>query len=574
MNTRLFTLGAPAALLATLAAAPASAQTIQTLVIEGDTVTGVGNVTSVSNLAINVAGDWLVELDTDGADTNTDGALLMNGALIFQEGQALAMPVGAMLDSFDDLSINSLGDFSNNFFLDGTTGTTDDSGIYWNSVLVLQESTVSTAAGFSAGTPYIGFFGTKINAVNQILVMASVDDPAISSTVDRALVIMQVDGSGNLLSETVFAKEGDVLPGVAPETVTDFGTGPHEWAFNDLGQIMFVADLTGLTTTNAAIYIDNTLIAREGDPSPVAGRNWSSLSSVELDLSNDGTHYVFSASLDGDSASNLLIVKDGGKLVQEGDSLPATGGFTFTSFGSGPVHVSNAGDVLWYGDWNDANLDIDTGLFLNDQLLVQEGVTTIGGVIVDSLSGISDGYALSDDGRYVIFEATLVDGNNGTFLIDLAGGPQVFCAGDGSGTPCPCGNTGGAGEGCANSTAQGGVLGFMGTVSVAANDLTLTGGQLVPSQPGLYFQGDNAVNGGAGNAFGDGLRCAGGSVRRLEVVTASVTGNSQTSVGIASLGAVAPGDTKRYQLWYRDPTGSPCGTGFNFPNGLEVVWEP
>ena len=28
------------------------------------------------------------------------------------------------------------------------------------------------------------------------------------------------------------------------------------------------------------------------------------------------------------------------------------------------------------------------------------------------------------------------------------------------------------------------------------------------------------------------------------------------------------------QLWYRDPTSGPCGTGFNLTNGLEVTWGP
>ena len=68
-------------------------------------------------------------------------------------------------------------------------------------------------------------------------------------------------------------------------------------------------------------------------------------------------------------------------------------------------------------------------------------------------------------------------------------------------------------------------------------------------------------------------RCAGGAVRRLEVVFADSTGNSQTSADLPASGAVSAGDTKRYQLWYRDPDLSLCGAGFNLSNGLSVIWE-
>lgn len=147
-----------------------------------------------------------------------------------------------------------------------------------------------------------------------------------------------------------------------------------------------------------------------------------------------------------------------------------------------------------------------------------------------------------------------------------------YCFGDGSGTPCPCGNTGGTGQGCANSTGAGALLTASGTTSVSAGDLVLHGSQLIPNQPGLYFQGTNPVNGGSGVQFGDGLRCAGGTVVRLQVAAADGTGNSSTSVNIATAGGVAPGDIRRYQLWYRNPSGSPCGSGFNLTNGLSAAF--
>ena len=155
-----------------------------------------------------------------------------------------------------------------------------------------------------------------------------------------------------------------------------------------------------------------------------------------------------------------------------------------------------------------------------------------------------------------------------------AGPGQAFCFGDELMTSCPCGNAGGAGEGCANDTGAGAVLSASGSASVAAADLVLSASQLTPG-PGLFFQGDHAVQGGAGVAFGDGLRCAGGGVVRLEVGFANAANQFSVSStnDIAAKGGATAGETKLYQFWYRDSGGSPCGTGFNLSNGYEVIWS-
>lgn len=160
----------------------------------------------------------------------------------------------------------------------------------------------------------------------------------------------------------------------------------------------------------------------------------------------------------------------------------------------------------------------------------------------------------------------------GTFKITAGSGPTgtpyCFCTGSG-----PCGNNGGPGNGCANGTfATGANLDATGTPAVGGDTLVLNVTQATPNRPGLFFQGLNATNGGNGLAFGDGLRCAGGGIVRLEVVFADSQGMAQTSVSISVEGGVLPGDLRRYQYWYRDPTLSPCGAGFNLTNGYAVNW--
>lgn len=151
---------------------------------------------------------------------------------------------------------------------------------------------------------------------------------------------------------------------------------------------------------------------------------------------------------------------------------------------------------------------------------------------------------------------------------------SAYCFGDGGGTPCPCGNAGGAREGCANSSGGGASLTAGGSASVGADDLVLAGAGLLAGQPALLFGAQNAVNGGDGVTFGDGLRCAGGGVSRLGVRAPAPGGGASWGPGLAALSGYVPGETARFQVWYRDPLGSPCGSGFNLSHGLELTFEP
>jgi len=161
----------------------------------------------------------------------------------------------------------------------------------------------------------------------------------------------------------------------------------------------------------------------------------------------------------------------------------------------------------------------------------------------------------------------------GAVTVALPEPGSAYCFGDGSGTACPCGNAGGAGEGCANDTGNGALLSASGSASVASDDLVLRATNLTPG-PGLFFQGDNAVNSGNGNPFGDGLRCAGGNVVRLEVQFANSNNSftTESTISVATKGGVSAGDTKRYQFWYRDSGSSPCNSLFNLTNGYELSW--
>jgi len=169
----------------------------------------------------------------------------------------------------------------------------------------------------------------------------------------------------------------------------------------------------------------------------------------------------------------------------------------------------------------------------------------------------------------------------GTFTITESAGTQCgppatpICFGDGSGNPCPCGNTGAIGNGCASSVnANGGNLSSSGSASIGADTLTLLGSSM-PSSSALYFQGTSVLGSGSGASFGDGLRCAGGTVIRLGTKT-NVSGVSQYPVGadpsISVRGLNSAGAFRVYQVWYRNAAAFCTPSTFNLTNAVSVTW--
>jgi hypothetical protein len=192
--------------------------------------------------------------------------------------------------------------------------------------------------------------------------------------------------------------------------------------------------------------------------------------------------------------------------------------------------------------------------------------------------------SLSADGRRVAFWSTSTNfpgGSNGqqqVYVRELGTLPvTIFCQGDGTTSFCPCFNQGEYGHGCANSIfPDGATLHALGGASVSVDTFGLDAGH-IPNSSVLFFQGTAQTGGGFGAWFGDGLRCAGGSIVRLGVRTG--VGNSAQYPGVSGIpisikGAIPiAGGVRTYQAWYRNATG-PCGSGFNLTNGLLVTWLP
>ncbi len=178
--------------------------------------------------------------------------------------------------------------------------------------------------------------------------------------------------------------------------------------------------------------------------------------------------------------------------------------------------------------------------------------------------------------------------NNSNGIPDECEDPVTsYCFGDGSQVPCPCGNNGSPGNGCANSDHPGGAhLAASGVPSLALDTLVMTATDLHGSSLVMLVQGDAQVS---PKIYGDGIRCIGGHLKRMfkvknsgaeTVVIPSIFSIPSSPMTISGQSAalgdpLSPGDIRYYQMYYRDPVGSFCPPAtFNITNALTVIWQP
>jgi hypothetical protein len=152
--------------------------------------------------------------------------------------------------------------------------------------------------------------------------------------------------------------------------------------------------------------------------------------------------------------------------------------------------------------------------------------------------------------------------------IDITSGTSTDLNGNGIPDECEC-----LSEvycaGAPNSVGPGAVIGFSGTLSVARNDLVLTVSGCPPKKNGLFFFGPQRVQ----LPFGNGLRCVGGSVRRLgPIQQTGASGNATRAVDLDAAPASVIGamSTWGFQFWYRDSVGA----GTNLSGAIELTFCP
>ncbi|MBI5361751.1 MAG: hypothetical protein HZA53_01145, partial [Planctomycetes bacterium] len=158
----------------------------------------------------------------------------------------------------------------------------------------------------------------------------------------------------------------------------------------------------------------------------------------------------------------------------------------------------------------------------------------------------------------------------------------VLCSGDGTlSTPCPCGNSGTSGHGCANSANPSGAQ-LTATGFTELDPLTLTEnvvlhGSGMPATSSTIYLKSDGLN-AAGSVFGDGVSCLTGSIIRLRTKINVGGASSFPEPGDPMLsvrGATPSGSglTGYYAAYYRNAAGAFCPPAtFNISNGVSITW--
>ena len=120
-----------------------------------------------------------------------------------------------------------------------------------------------------------------------------------------------------------------------------------------------------------------------------------------------------------------------------------------------------------------------------------------------------------------------------------------------------------------NSTGQPAFLSAQGSASREANNLVFAALDLPPTAVTLLYSGTSAID--PGTPFGDGSKCVGGTIVR-HAIRQALAGAIFVAqdVNAPEYATVRPGDTRYYQVLYRDPAAG--GAGFNTTDAVAVTF--
>lgn len=496
-----------------------------------------------------------------------------------------------------------VGTTNNDAVITGTLGSTPE----W----VIRKGDLLPSGAVVSAT---GGFLQQMNDSGQIL-----HDVTLSQTLgttpatvaDDKVLFVYTPGSGN----TAVVREGDAAPGTTGAT---FNNASNTWGlnippngFNQNGQFMMHADLLNgdvvAGVNDRAVYIGSTsgltLAVRKGDAAPGTDAFFGTWNNSNSAFSNAGAVTIASSITGGTAVStndsgiwsgtpgNMQLV------VREGDILPGTVATEMVgssgTFGSLTVIAGDQGVVVFDTDllngdavpavnsralcaWS-PGLGLRVVVRQGDSVEISAGVfkTVSGYGTVQFNNTDAAPLCLSSNGVLAL-RLNFTDGTSAIVKITIPIQPgSAFCSGDGSGAACPCGNNGIANRGCANSIdANGGRLVASGTASLSNDSIVLTGSGM-PNSSALYIQGTAQQSGGTGIAFGDGLRCAGGSVIRLGTKSNTSGGSQYPAAGdptVSVRGLVTTPGLRTYQTWYRNAAAFCTTDTFNLTNGWQLVW--
>lgn len=204
------------------------------------------------------------------------------------------------------------------------------------------------APGFPAGTNDTFNSRPTMLPGGEAYWVAGFDDTGGTSTQGRVLYTSPTASSADV---SVVLRSDDMVDGLAIDRPSGIG---FDYQISDDGS-HHIHDLlmdTGSTVDDGAIYVDGSLVAREGQPNG-SGANWDNFDVVSI---NDSGHYLFSGDDDGPTASDELLAYDAVIAVREGDTV---GGVTLSSTAAVQgASLNNAGWAAHLWSYNSGGAEV------------------------------------------------------------------------------------------------------------------------------------------------------------------------------------------------------------------------
>jgi hypothetical protein len=516
------------------------AQRTTTILQSGDSLPGGG--------VLDLAGSPRAAIASDGAWALQGSAgagrivLLVDGALRFESGDPLGPTT---FFSAEDLCIGPAGHvvFVHRTMRALATSLLPSShGLFRDGQLLLE-----SRAGAAVQTPVWG--GT----VEALTLHGLADD-------GRALLqLLVADGATGELRHALATFDT-----TAPTPTVDvFGwTGvPAMPGFGlELGAILGQPRLDGGGNavwharfgTTDCLFVGTTPVLVEGSPAPVAGTLWAHQGAPIAADSSGAGNWAARAQLD---SGETILVRDGQLVRRSGDPVAALGGagVDFDGFDDS-VWLTERGDLLWRGSWEDA-VGTHSGLFMGDAPVLATGMVTDRGHTVDALTTI----ASSPGGRYVLVAARLPTPPTGA-------APEAWLR-----VELPLGERYGAPSSC--SSGAPGLLNAYGESQRSANDLVLAATSLPSGSFGVLLGARQRGSIPLPGCQGPLLVAPPIKLWSDRVTRADGLGRAEVrlDLNVPWIGTPpTPGETWHFQLWFRDVDPTPTT---NTTNGVSVAFE-
>ncbi len=520
------------------------------------------------------SGHWVLTALADLPSSRNE-CLLMNGALVIQEGDAAPWIGGAencgTLDT--RCSVNAMGDVA---FATNTSGTVAD-------------DFVATRVGGVWG--YGAREGDAVPGGNGALLDDAIDTPVLLDDGSVGYAADGLDGSAQtdvdddvivlagqvLMRKGITAPLGQLSGGTA--TMQNFDLGDF-WTSSDGQHWLVQGDLDGSTSSDDVVVVDGAVVLQEGYPVPNSGFSEPVDSNGIKGVSMDAAGHWYARG-DNDQTHQDWVVRDGQLLAVTGGVAMADSAEVWSDArldGGFFAHVGNAGGDYVVGGMTDhGDPALDAVLVLNNTQLVARESDPVDldgngladdGVYIDSFG--DDDLFLTDE-RILLAVVTLKD-NSGTrvgqalvrFAIRSRVGTQ-YC------------------DVVPNSLGQAASLEAFGSSVVTDNDLTLVASGMPPTSNVLFMVAP--ARGLTGNLGGSpSVLCLGGAIARFvgpgQVTPADAQGEACLIVDLQSIpvgnsagfSAVVAGDTHRFQCWYRDTAAGGASTS-NMTSAVEILFE-